>query len=86
MLEDERSVNQLKRSCEKTPFILLIILVFFSTPAAAHVSEQAFVLLLPTETYRLAGLSCVVASIIIVSLVSPAWMRAFFVPHRSRLR
>ena len=75
----------MKWSCEKTPFILLIILLFNCTPATAHVSEQAFVLLLPTETYRLAGLCTVIASIIIVSLVSPNWMRSFFVPHRGRL-
>ncbi|MEM9106980.1 MAG: hypothetical protein AAGC96_15095 [Pseudomonadota bacterium] len=70
---------------EKTPFIALILLLFLDAPAAAHVSEQAFVLLLPTETYRAAGLSAVVASIVIVSIVKPAWMRVVFVPHRWNL-
>lgn len=75
----------MSRICDKTLFIALLVLLSLNTPAAAHVSEQAFVLLLPTETYRLAGLCAVVASIVIVSIVKPALMRLVFVPHRRTL-
>ncbi|MCP4319708.1 MAG: hypothetical protein GY789_27945 [Hyphomicrobiales bacterium] len=53
--------------------------------AAAHVSEQGFVLLLPTGVYRIAGVAAVAASIVIVSLAPPAWMRSIFVPYRYRV-
>lgn len=49
-------------------------------PAQAHASEQALVLLLPTDLYILAGCAAVVASILGVALLSEARLLAAFKP------
>jgi hypothetical protein len=85
MFDDEWSVNRVKRICDNARFIILSALLLSCNPAAAHVSEQAFVLLLPTGTYRIAGLAAVAASIVIVSLLAPSLMRGLFVPLRYEL-
>lgn len=82
MFDHERSVNDLSRSFATAPFLGLFVWCMLCGTAAAHVSEQAFVLLLPTETYRAAGSAAVAASILIVSLAPEAWMRPLFLPFR----
>lgn len=82
MFDDERSVNELNRTFLLAPFIAVAGWLFHNGTALAHVSEQSFVLLLPTETYRAAGVTAVAASILIVSLAPRQWMRAIFVPFR----
>ena len=46
--------------------------------AAAHASEQAFVLLLPTDVYIAAGCAAVAFSMIVVALVPPRWLASLF--------
>lgn len=47
---------------------------------AAHASEQAFVLLLPTDIYIAAGCAAVAISMVVVALVSPRWLATLFRP------
>jgi len=82
MFDDERSVNDLSRTTLFSPLIGLAVWLSHCGPAAAHVSEQSFVLLLPTGTYRAAGVTAVAASILIVSLAPRGWMRSIFIPFR----
>jgi len=51
-----------------------------SRPAQAHASEQALILLLPTNLYILAGCTAVVASILGVAFLSEARLLAAFKP------
>ena len=85
MLDEERSVNDLSWTFVIASFIGAVVWLLQCDPATAHVSEQAFVLLLPTGTYRAAGLTAVAASIAIVSLAPREWLRSFFAPLRLRI-
>lgn len=61
----------------------LILTAAFLLPAQganAHVSEQAFVLLLPTEAYITGGVLSVLASILIVGFVPRHWLERLFRP------
>ncbi|MEM9319152.1 MAG: hypothetical protein AAGA70_09110 [Pseudomonadota bacterium] len=49
-------------------------------PAAAHVSEQGLVLLLPTEHYRISGVLAVVASILLISMAPKSFVTRLFRP------
>ncbi len=55
-------------------------LLLAPSPAEAHVSEQAFVLLLPTEHYIVSGAASVLASIILISLTPESFVRRLFTP------
>ena len=65
------------------PLLLIIpmlLAVLVSSPAHAHVSEQAFVLLLPTQAYIIGGCLSVLASILIVALVPKSSLDRVFTP------
>jgi len=49
---------------------ITLALVLLSLPAAAHVSEQGFVLLLPTEVYITGGVLAVVLTVVLLGFVS----------------
>ena len=49
-----------------------------ATPAHAHVSEGAFILLLPTETYRAAGVAVVALTVLLVLFASNRLVEGLF--------
>lgn len=63
------------------PLLCLTPLLLLATQAQAHVSEQAFVLLLPTQHYIIGGCVAVAASILLVSLLPSRWVRRMFTPY-----
>lgn len=65
--------------------IPLLLAVLASSPAQAHVSEQAFVLLLPTQAYIIGGCLSVLASILIVALAPKSTLDRVFTPVRFAL-
>ncbi len=66
-------------------FICLVLMICGASPAVAHVSEQAFVLLLPTQAYIIGGCVSVAASILLVSLLPKPTVERMFEPrHRAR--
>ena len=54
--------------------IQLAIVAIWASPALAHVSERAIVLLLPTEIYRTVGVAAVVLTILLTTLVPSRWL------------
>ena len=48
----------------------------------AHVSEQGFVLLLPTGVYTIAGVAAVALTVLALVAVPAQWLRRAFLPHR----
>lgn len=54
--------------------------------AAAHVSEQGIVLLLPTGVYTVAGCLAVISSIVVVSLILPKSTQRLFRPVEPKLQ
>lgn len=61
---------------------LTLLLLAGPGPAMAHVSEQAFVLLLPTQHYIIGGCIAVAASILLVSLLPKRMVERMFTPRR----
>lgn len=59
---------------------LYLVLLLCASSAQAHVSEQAFVLLLPTQAYITGGCLSVLASILIVTLVPKNRLDPLFAP------
>ncbi len=53
-----------------------------ATPASAHVSEQGFVLLLPTDLYIAGGVASVAATVLILMALPPEVVRGFLAPGR----
>ncbi|MFK7940402.1 MAG: hypothetical protein AB8B82_13565 [Roseovarius sp.] len=60
----------------------VILVALTTTPAWAHVSEQAFVLLLPTQHYIIGGCLAVTASILLVSFLPKTAVERMFAPWR----
>jgi len=57
-----------------------------ATPASAHVSEQGFVLLLPTEIYTAAGVAVVIATVMALALLPANIIHQVFTAKRWRTR
>ncbi len=61
--------------------ITAVCLWAFSASAAAHVSEQGFVLLLPTKAYIAGGVLAVALTVVLLGFVSDQQSRRLFVPR-----
>lgn len=61
--------------------LMTLLLLAGPSPALAHVSEQAFVLLLPTQHYIIGGCLAVAASILLVSFLPKGVVDRMFTPH-----
>jgi hypothetical protein len=55
--------------------------IAFGTSAWAHASEQGFVLLLPTDIYITAGVSCVALTVILLIFLPAGAVKALFAPQ-----
>lgn len=77
-------IHPLNISLQSVAHCLLTGLVTFFLPgmAWAHISEQSFVLLLPTRAYILGGCLSVVVSILVVSFAPGRFIEALFRPAR----
>ncbi|MEM7318644.1 MAG: hypothetical protein AAF408_06425 [Pseudomonadota bacterium] len=64
---------------------LLCVIAILPSAARAHVSEQGFVLLLPTDLYILGGCLAVIATILAVSLVPGRILSWLFTPISLRM-
>ena len=60
-------------------FIIAVnLLTFWPALAAAHVSEQGFVLLLPTGAYTAAGVAVVALTVVALFAMPPQFMQRLF--------
>ena len=62
----------------RNSLLVVNLAAFWSSPAAAHVSEQGFVLLLPTGAYITAGVAVVALTVVTLFLVPERAVRRLF--------
>lgn len=57
--------------------LLALALLLAATPAGAHVTERALVLLLPTDIYIPAGVAVVALTVVMLAYMPPRWLAGF---------
>ncbi len=62
--------------------LVTVLSVLFATPALAHVSEQALVLLLPTDVYITAGIAVVILTILVLAYLPSRISAGLFLTRR----
>ncbi len=67
------------------PALALLPLLLAPGRAQAHASEQAFVLLLPTEIYIASGVATVAATVLLLAVLPARWISRLFGPHHLAL-
>ena len=73
---DRRTITTRARFCGTLTAALSLV----PTSASAHVSEQGFVLLLPTDLYIAGGVATVVLTVLLLALLPPGAVSALFRP------
>ena len=66
-------------------WLLAVKLALLPASASAHVSEQGFVLLLPTEAYSTAGVAVVVLTVLALFAVPASSIKNLFQAHRFKM-
>ena len=65
----------------RASLITVMFTIALGTSALAHASEQGFVLLLPTDIYITAGVSCVALTVILLIFLPSGAVKALFAPQ-----
>ncbi len=80
MIERSEKINRLQthsRCCYVAGLVMVSMLVAVP-PAGAHVSEQSFVLLLPTGIYTAAGVAAVALTVLLLTVLPAGFMTRLF--------